>query len=87
MKTMQEQPCPKCKAYHGVSPLEHLKPEDDCGFDPDRPCKFCGRPVYALSTGGPEVCPVCEACGIEKSLQMLAAERLAGVQEPLLVGE
>lgn len=34
------------------------------GFDPDRPCRYCTRPVRALSTGGPDVCSACEVHGV-----------------------
>ena len=51
--------CPNCGAYHGVPPLEHLKPGTPCDHDPKRPCKLCGWPVGPLSTDGPEVCSFC----------------------------
>jgi hypothetical protein len=53
-------PCPFCKAFHGIPPLEHLKPGEDCGFDPKRSCDLCGKPVKALSMGGPRICPKCD---------------------------
>lgn len=57
----EQQPCPICKAYHGVPPLEHLKPGEPCGFDPERSCVNCGDPVGALSVGGPDICPNCDS--------------------------
>ena len=43
-------PCPKCKAWH----------TGDCGFDPEAPCSLCGKPLKALSYGGPTICPWCD---------------------------
>lgn len=68
--------CPKCKAFHGIKPLGHLRVGEDCGFDSDRPCRLCNRPVYALSTGGPDICPVCEAYGYPQSLEVWQAHGL-----------
>lgn len=60
-QNIMSNPCPKCKAYHGVFPLEHIAENEDCGFDPNRPCKTCGHKVSALSMGGPDVCPWCDS--------------------------
>lgn len=30
------------------------------GFDPEAPCALCGKPVWALSFGGPTICPWCD---------------------------
>ncbi len=54
--------CPKCHAWHGVSPLEHLKPGEDCGHNPNALCMLCGKPVGPLSMGGPRICSWCD-CG------------------------
>ena len=44
--------CDRCECTH--TNIEH------CGFDPERPCRYCTRPVTALSMGGYEVCPMCD---------------------------
>lgn len=30
------------------------------GFDPERLCVLCDKPVWALSFGGPTICPWCD---------------------------
>ena len=52
--------CPDCQAWHGVSPLEHLKPGVPCGHDKSRACDLCSEPVGGLSTGGSSICCGCE---------------------------
>lgn len=30
-------------------------------YDPDAPCRICGKPVVEASVGGTDVCPYCDA--------------------------
>ena len=41
----EEDQCPNCRAWHGVSPLQHLSPGEPCAHDPVRPCVLCGHSV------------------------------------------
>lgn len=50
--------CPRCKAYHSLPPLEHLKPGQECDFDPQAPCRLCGLPLEARSIEE-GLCPFC----------------------------
>jgi hypothetical protein len=52
--------CEKCGAQHGLWPLGHLKPSDDCDHNPARQCRLCGNPVGPMSFGGPEICVACD---------------------------
>lgn len=67
--------CSICKAYHGLPPLEHLKPGCPCPFDPERLCRLCGNAVKALSMAGPDICPACD-CGIGKTEKKSLGESL-----------
>lgn len=61
MKDVRErEPCKKCGAWHGVPPLGHLKPGEDCGHDRNALCILCGLPVGNLSMGGSQVCSWCD---------------------------
>ena len=51
-KLKEEDRCPNCRAWHGISPLEHLNPDVPCGHNPNRACNLCGEPVGDLSRGG-----------------------------------
>ena len=47
--------CPDCLSHHKGGPCSHNK---------HRPCRYCTREVGALSTGGPDVCALCEVYGV-----------------------
>jgi hypothetical protein len=56
--------CKKCRCYHQIPTKLFPIPftEAECDFNPDNPCSICGKPVCALSFGGPNICPSCD-CG------------------------
>ncbi len=64
--------CPKCRAWHGIHPLEHVKPGEDCGHDPEKPCKLCGHPVGSLSASGSSICCKCDCGGDDFDLEKFA---------------
>lgn len=51
--------CPRCKAFHTDDKMGRWVAAACKSFDPKRPCRLCGEPVVGLSTGGPDVCPLC----------------------------
>ena len=53
--------CPKCRAFHTDDTTGRWVAEVCKTFDPGRLCKMCGEAVVALSMGGPEICPLCDA--------------------------
>lgn len=61
MPLKPEDMCPHCSAWHGVPPLENLKPGEPCSHDPKAPCRTCQEPQGPLSTS-PGQCSAC-ACG------------------------
>lgn len=56
--------CPRCCAWHGVPPLEHLTKGGPCPHDPAALCAVCGGAVGALSTDGSSVCAKCASNGL-----------------------
>jgi hypothetical protein len=53
--------CLNCGCHHHGPP---------CNHDRNKPCRFCTRPVGALSTGGPDVCITCEVYGVPPDVFM-----------------
>lgn len=62
----EEDRCPKCLAWHGVPPLEHLQSGVPCGHNLNRACDLCEEPVGGLSMGGSNICSRCD-CGLRTS--------------------
>ena len=58
---MDDEPCPDCVSWHEGG---------RCGHDQTAPCRFCTRPVGPLSTGGPNVCALCEVRGVPTEIIM-----------------
>ena len=56
---MESYQCPAREAFHAPPA---------CGHDRARPCRYCTRSVGALSTGGPDVCSLCEARGVPPAI-------------------
>ncbi len=70
--------CSNCKAYHdntyALSHPDAPEIERMCkAFNPDKPCKLCGKPVIAISMGGIDICSWCD-CGKDRSQPYGAAE-------------
>ena len=61
MSLKEEDRCPDCLAWHGVSPLKHLKPGEPCGHNKERSCVLCGHSVGGLSMGGRGICSWCDS--------------------------
>jgi hypothetical protein len=45
------------------------------GFDPEKKCILCGKPVYALSYGGPDICPWCDTGHPENRPERIEEEK------------